>query len=108
MSFTDPTKDHMAKTRRQSLAQSSIGLMAVAVSSAAQQQPESTPGAPPAFGTAPPVGPAVNAQHFTEAETLVQVEMSSADREVAASNWRMQMAPLYERRVGPRKLALES
>jgi len=33
--------------------------------------------------------------------------MTAADRIEAASNWRMQMAPLYERRVGPRKVALE-
>ncbi len=33
--------------------------------------------------------------------------MSAADRATAASNWRMQMAPLYERRTGPRKLTLE-
>ena len=31
----------------------------------------------------------------------------SADREQAASNWRMQMAPNYEFRVGPSKVALE-
>jgi Asp-tRNA(Asn)/Glu-tRNA(Gln) amidotransferase A subunit family amidase len=34
--------------------------------------------------------------------------MTSADREVAASNWRMQMAPLLERRTGPRKIELEA
>ena len=33
--------------------------------------------------------------------------MKPADLEQAASNWRVQMAPLYERRTGPRKLALE-
>ena len=44
---------------------------------------------------------------FAEAEKLVQVEMKAADREQAAGNWRVQMAPLYERRTGPRKIALE-
>jgi Asp-tRNA(Asn)/Glu-tRNA(Gln) amidotransferase A subunit family amidase len=44
---------------------------------------------------------------FAEAEKLVQVEMTAADRATAAGNWQMQMAPLYERRTGPRKIALE-
>jgi Asp-tRNA(Asn)/Glu-tRNA(Gln) amidotransferase A subunit family amidase len=44
---------------------------------------------------------------FAEAEKLMQVEMTPADRATAASNWRVQMAPLIERRVGPRKLVLE-
>jgi Asp-tRNA(Asn)/Glu-tRNA(Gln) amidotransferase A subunit family amidase len=34
--------------------------------------------------------------------------MTAADRAEAAENWRMQMAPLYERRTGPRKLAIEA
>ena len=48
----------------------------------------------------------MSGETFAEAEKLVQVEMTAADRAVAASNWQMQMAPVYERRVGPRKLAL--
>lgn len=72
------------------------------------QKPDSPPGAPTAFGTAPPVGPQVSVTTFAEAEKLVQVEMTPADRATAAGNWRMQMAPLYERRTGPRKIALES
>jgi Asp-tRNA(Asn)/Glu-tRNA(Gln) amidotransferase A subunit family amidase len=74
---------------------------------ASQNPANQTPGAPPAFGTAPPVGPEVTPATFVEAEKLVQVEMTPADRATAAGNWRMQMAPLYERRTGPRKLALE-
>jgi Asp-tRNA(Asn)/Glu-tRNA(Gln) amidotransferase A subunit family amidase len=79
---------------------------AAQVSTSQSQQPGLPPGAPPAFGTATPVGPAVSAETFAEAEKLVQVEMTAADRAVAASNWQMQMAPVYELRVGPRKLAL--
>jgi Asp-tRNA(Asn)/Glu-tRNA(Gln) amidotransferase A subunit family amidase len=45
---------------------------------------------------------------FAEAEKLVQIEMTPADRAQAAGNWREAMAPLYERRTGPRKLALEA
>jgi Asp-tRNA(Asn)/Glu-tRNA(Gln) amidotransferase A subunit family amidase len=43
---------------------------------------------------------------FSEAEKLVQVEMTVRDRAEAASNWRNSMAALYERRTGPRKVAL--
>ncbi len=66
------------------------------------------PGAPPAFGTAPAVGPEVSAATFAEAEKLVQVEMTATDQATAASNWRMQIAPLYEMRTGPRKFFPES
>ena len=70
----------------------------------AQQQ---TPGAPPAFGTAPAVGPEVTPETFAQAEKLVQVQMTPAELAEAASNWRMAMAPIYEMRVGPRKATLE-
>jgi Asp-tRNA(Asn)/Glu-tRNA(Gln) amidotransferase A subunit family amidase len=66
-----------------------------------------TPGAPPAFGTAPASGPVVSPATFVEAEKLAQVTMSPADRELAAASWRQSMAPLLERRVGPRKVALD-
>jgi Asp-tRNA(Asn)/Glu-tRNA(Gln) amidotransferase A subunit family amidase len=99
----------MSGSRRDFLAQGTLGLLGVTVAAHAQtpQSQEPTPGAPPAFGTAPPVGPEVSAATFAEAEKLVQVEMTPADRAEAAENWRMQMAPLYERRTGPRKLAIE-
>ena len=100
--------------RREFLVQGALGLLSVAVSAQAQapqsQEPTPTtpiPGAPPAFGTAPPVGPEVTAGTFDEAEKLVQVEMTPADRTQASENWRMAMAPLYERRTGPKKLAIE-
>jgi Asp-tRNA(Asn)/Glu-tRNA(Gln) amidotransferase A subunit family amidase len=63
-------------------------------------------GMPPAFGTAPPVGPEVTPATFAEAEKLVQVEYSAKERAQAAGNWRESLAPLYERRAGPRKLGL--
>jgi Asp-tRNA(Asn)/Glu-tRNA(Gln) amidotransferase A subunit family amidase len=61
---------------------------------------------PPAFGTAKPVGPEVSAQTLVEAEKLVQVELSKKDLEQAAKTWRVNMAPLCERRAGPRKMEL--
>ena len=44
---------------------------------------------------------------FAEAEKLAQVEMTSSERTMAAATWRATMAPLSERRKGPRKVALE-
>ena len=103
----------MSRSRREFLTQSSLGLLGAAIVSQtaeANQVPQTpvsqTPGAPPAFGTAPPVGPAVSAETFAEAEKLVQVEMTSADRAQAAGNWQQSMAAVYERRVGPRKVAI--
>ncbi|HTS34477.1 MAG TPA: amidase [Candidatus Solibacter sp.] len=75
---------------------------------AGQNQNDLAPGAPPAFGTGMPVGPEISATTIAEAEKLVQFEMTDAERAVAAASWRKTMAGLYERRVGPRKLALES
>jgi Asp-tRNA(Asn)/Glu-tRNA(Gln) amidotransferase A subunit family amidase len=66
-----------------------------------------TPGAPPAFGTSPPVGPAVSPRTFSEAEKLVQIEMTPKDIAQAAGNWQQSLASVYERRTGPRKLLLD-
>jgi Asp-tRNA(Asn)/Glu-tRNA(Gln) amidotransferase A subunit family amidase len=67
--------------------------------------PTLPPGSPPAFGTAPNTGPPVSPSTFSEAEKLVQFELTSSDRRMAADNWRSSIAPLYERRTGPRKFA---
>ncbi len=69
---------------------------------------QATPGAPPAFGTAPAVGPEVSVATFTEAEKLVQAPLNDKDRAQAAGNWRQAMAGLYERRTGPKKVAIEA
>jgi len=102
----------MPTSRREFVALGSLGLLGTAIPAQAAQTPDQQsqslpPGAPTAFGTAPAVGPEASPATFREAEKLVQVEMTDADLAEAASNWRMQMAPLYERRTGPRKLALE-
>jgi Asp-tRNA(Asn)/Glu-tRNA(Gln) amidotransferase A subunit family amidase len=67
-----------------------------------------TPGAPPTFATAPEFGPAVSSSTFADAEALAQVTMSGPEREMAAATWRRSMAPLLERRSGPRTVALTS
>ncbi|MGZ3430183.1 MAG: amidase family protein, partial [Polyangia bacterium] len=102
----------MSTSRRQFLTRSALGLAGVAVGrrAAAKSPPDmaapAEPTAPPAFGTAPATGPAVTPATFAEAEKLVQVTMSQKERAQAASNWRQSLAALYERRVGPRKVAL--
>jgi Asp-tRNA(Asn)/Glu-tRNA(Gln) amidotransferase A subunit family amidase len=103
----------MNRSRRRFLVHSSAGLLSAAVTGGmvpgldAQQTTAPTPGTPPAFGTAPAVGPEVSAATFADAEKLVRVEMTEKDRVQAASNWRESMAPLYEMRTGPRKVTLE-
>jgi Asp-tRNA(Asn)/Glu-tRNA(Gln) amidotransferase A subunit family amidase len=104
----------MSKSRREFLTRSSLGLVAAAVApviSVAEekgedQEPTPTPGAPPAFGTGPAVGPEVSPATFAEAEKLEQVQLTSAERSVAAESWRVNLASVYERRTGPRKVAL--
>jgi Asp-tRNA(Asn)/Glu-tRNA(Gln) amidotransferase A subunit family amidase len=54
---------------------------------------------------APDVGPAVSSSTFAEAEKLMQFELSAAERQRAAGNWRKTMALLYERRTGPRRFS---
>jgi Asp-tRNA(Asn)/Glu-tRNA(Gln) amidotransferase A subunit family amidase len=50
----------------------------------------------------------VSSATFAEAEKLAQVRMTPAEREVAAASWPRSMAPLLERRTGPRKVALDA
>jgi Asp-tRNA(Asn)/Glu-tRNA(Gln) amidotransferase A subunit family amidase len=101
-------------TRRQFLITAPLGMLAAAAACRGEQPassgaaPATTPGAPPTFATAPASGPAVSASTFAEAEKLAQVTMSTAEREMAAESWRRSMAPLIERRVGPRKVAIDA
>ena len=96
------------RSRRNFLAGSTAGLLLAACRKPAPTASGELPaGAPPAFGTAPEVGPEVSTGTFVEAEKLVQFSMTPAERETAAGNWRRMMAPIYERRSGPRKLALD-
>jgi Asp-tRNA(Asn)/Glu-tRNA(Gln) amidotransferase A subunit family amidase len=98
----------MSKSRREFFTEAALAVLAVSVPGAAQEQkPDAPAGAPPAFGTANPVGPEVSSATFAEAEKLVQVEFSEPHRAQAAFSWRVSMAPLYERRTGPLKVALE-
>ena len=96
-------------TRRQFISHAPL-LLGAAAACRAQPSAEPTapaPGTPPAFGTAPATGPEVSVTTFAEAEKLMQVTMTGAERTMAAASWRNSMAAYLERRVGPRKLALE-
>ena len=99
----------MSKSRREFLTYSSLALLGAAAGCRSKPQgtAEPTPGAPPAFGTAPPAGPEVAPLTFAEAEKLVQVSLTRAELEQAARSWRMNLAAVYERRTGPRKVALD-
>ena len=83
----------MPRSRRDFLASSALGMLGAALPvGAAQvpgQSPELPPGAPTAFGTSAPVGAAVTATTFKEAEKLAQVEMTLPHLAQVAVNWRM-------------------
>jgi Asp-tRNA(Asn)/Glu-tRNA(Gln) amidotransferase A subunit family amidase len=102
-------------TRRQVLLTAPMGVLGASVlapialaGGEPAKQATPPPGAPPAFGTAPVVGPEVTPATFAEAEKLVQVAMTPAEREIAAASWRRTLASVYERRTGPRKVAIEA
>ena len=101
------------KSRRQFLIKAPLGLLGITASMAHAADPlpaapPSSPpaGAPPTFGSAPAVGPEVSANTFAEAEKLMQVTMTPAERDMAAKAWRVSMAGMLERRTGPRKVPL--
>lgn len=100
----------MPKSRRQFLAETSLFLLASAAAKRvhAQQPGEVPAGMPSAFGEGPAVGPGISTVTFAEAEKLVQFPMTQAERAMAANSWARTMASLYERRTGPRRVALEA
>lgn len=101
------------QSRRQFLIKTPIGLLGAtaSLSASAEQVAQqsttaaSTVGTPPTFGTAPAVGPEVSPATFAEAEKLMRVSMTPAEREMAANTWRVTMAGLTERRTGPRTMS---
>jgi Asp-tRNA(Asn)/Glu-tRNA(Gln) amidotransferase A subunit family amidase len=95
--------------RRQFLINAPLGLLAATAAARAEPLAQDTPppGAPPTFGATPVVGPEVSPATFAEAEKLMQVRSSPAQRDMAAASWRVSLASTMERRTGPRKVALE-
>jgi Asp-tRNA(Asn)/Glu-tRNA(Gln) amidotransferase A subunit family amidase len=95
--------------RRKFLINAPLGLLAATavVRSADAFGQDQPPGAPPTFGATPAVGPEVSPATFAEAEKLMQVHLTPAQRAMAAENWRISLASTMERRTGPHKVALE-
>lgn len=102
----------MGSSRRTFLTSASLGVVSAGVGAL------DVKGAPlvnsrPAGGTpgtqpAATLGPEVSMTTFAEAEKLVRVEISPKERAQAARSWDASMAPLYERRTGPRAVSLEA
>src|SRR5438270_123993 len=99
-------------TRRQFLLRAPLGFLVVAAACRKEATPANpqaaTAGAPPTFGTGRGSGPVVTPATFAEAEKLMQVTMTPAERQQASDSWRESMAPYLERRTGPRKVAIEA
>src|SRR5256885_1011179 len=99
-------------TRRQFLLRAPLGVLVAAAAcrdkspSLSSQSTPVTPGAPPTFGTGTGSGPEVTPGTFAEAEKLMQVTMTPAERQQSADSWRQSLAPYLERRTGPRKVAI--
>ena len=99
-------------TRRQFLIRAPLGFLVTAAACRGETPPPApqpsaaTPGAPPTFGTGAGSGPEVTPATFAEAEKLMQVTMTPAERQQAAASWRTSMAPYLERRTGPRTIAI--
>jgi len=100
-------------TRRQFLLRAPLGLLVAATAcrnesptSNSQSTPATTAGAPPTWGTGAGAGPPVSPATFAEAEKLMQVTMTAAERQQAADSWRQTLASYLERRAGPRKVAI--
>src|SRR6184192_1799215 len=99
-------------TRRQFLLRAPLGVLVAATAcrnetpSTSSQSTPDTPGAPPTFGTGTGSGPEVTPGTFAEAEKLMQITMTPAERQQAADSWRQSLAPYLERRAGPRKVAI--
>ena len=99
-------------TRRQFLIRAPLTLLVTAAglktnNAQTPSQTPATPGAPPTFGTGEGSGPAVTPQTFAEAEKLMQVTMTAAERQQAADSWRTSLAQYLERRTGPRKVSIK-
>jgi Asp-tRNA(Asn)/Glu-tRNA(Gln) amidotransferase A subunit family amidase len=99
-------------SRRQFFIRAPLGFLLAADACGGGQRPSesqstpSTPGAPPTFGTGAGSGPAVSPGTFAEAEKLIQVSLTDAERQQAAGTWRQTLAQYLERRTGPRKVAI--
>ena len=107
----------MENSRRKFLTNASLGVLGATTAAASSvgvtpdapvpAQPVAAVPEPLAVGAAADAGSDVSAATFAAAEKLVEVTLTERDRVQAAANWRVTMAPLYERRTGSRRVGLE-
>src|SRR5215472_15151225 len=71
----------MTESRRQFLVNTALAYFGATLLPSLHAQQGPPPGMPPAFGTAPPVGPEVSTNTFAEAEKLMQVQLTAAERD---------------------------
>ena len=101
-------------TRRQFLITAPIAVLVTATACRWQTPSGNSPaapetaGAPPTFGSGAGAGPPVTPDTFAEAEKLMQVTMSPAERQQAADTWRTSLAQYLERRTGPRQVGISA
>src|SRR5215472_6758114 len=101
-------------TRRQFLITAPIAVLVTATACRRQTPSANSPaapetaGAPPTFGSGAGAGPPVTPDTFAEAEKLMQVTMSPAERQQAADTWRTSLAQYLERRTGPRQVGISA
>lgn len=94
-------------SRRRFLAQAPASLLGATALAGAQTPAAAPPaGTPPTFGTAPAAGPAVTSATFAEAGKLLRVQLTEAERALAAATWPTSLAGLADRRDGPRRIAI--
>ncbi len=100
----------MSQSRRRFLSRTAAGVVGAAAATRviATPDPPVTPveGTPPAFGTAPPVGPDISTATVAEAQKFVRIEFTPAHQAQIAGSWQRAMASTMERRAGPRKLEI--
>ena len=111
----------MRESRRKFLVRATAGVVGAAAASRAVtgQKPGPVPtpvpqqapvaGMPPAFGTAPPVGPEITRHDRRRSpEARARRVHGRPSRPSSPASWQRAMASTMERRTGPRKLALET
>ena len=112
-----PGEDTLAPTRRKFPLHTAAGLAAASQAGAASSPAPAPggadagaapPGAPPAWGTSPSVGPQVTEATFEEAEKLLRVQFTPAERAQAARSWGAMMAQAPPRRRRPRAMTHDS
>ncbi len=95
------------RTRREFLTESALSVGALTAGAALPAVADQS-AAPPDGDRGAGATPEVTAATFAEAEKLVQLTLSLAQRTQAAASWRDNVSPMLERRTGPRRVELSA